>query len=65
MKGHKRQYFEQFEPHEQLFAEENIAAYAEGGFHPIVLGDTFQDGRYTICHKLGFGAFSTVWLAQD
>ncbi|KAH8788957.1 kinase-like domain-containing protein, partial [Diaporthe sp. PMI_573] len=39
--------------------------YRPGGLHPIALGDTFQDGRFVIRHKLGFGGQATVWLAQD
>jgi serine/threonine-protein kinase SRPK3 len=39
--------------------------YKEGGFHPVHLGDTFQNGRYTIIHKLGHGGFAVVWLARD
>ena len=29
------------------------------------VGDTFKQGRYTIVHKVGWGHFSTVWLAWD
>ncbi|MCJ1403024.1 hypothetical protein MMC11_006246, partial [Xylographa trunciseda] len=39
--------------------------YRRGGYHPIHLGDTFNDGRYRVLHKLGYGGFSTVWLARD
>ncbi|KAH6846962.1 kinase-like domain-containing protein [Chaetomium sp. MPI-CAGE-AT-0009] len=39
--------------------------YRPGGFHPVCLGDTFKDGRYKVYHKLGWGGFSTVWLARD
>ncbi|PTB40681.1 hypothetical protein M441DRAFT_193625 [Trichoderma asperellum CBS 433.97] len=44
---------------------EQLSNYCPGGYHPIHLGDTLGDGRYRILHKLGFGAFSTVWLALD
>src|SRR3569833_516375 len=44
---------------------EALENYVVGGFHPVQLGDVFLDGRYTIVHKLGFGGFSTVWLARD
>jgi serine/threonine-protein kinase SRPK3 len=44
---------------------ENLEEYVPGGFHPISVGDTFCDGRYTVVHKLGFGGYSTIWLARD
>ncbi|KAF2466130.1 kinase-like protein [Lindgomyces ingoldianus] len=44
---------------------EDIHNYKPGGYHPVHLGEQYQDGRYTIVHKLGFGGFSTVWLARD
>lgn len=45
--------------------EEDFLAYRLGGFHPVSLGDTLKDGRYKIYHKLGYGGFSTVWVAKD
>lgn len=42
-----------------------IEAYRPGGYHPIHLGDLLAEGRYKILRKLGFGSFSTVWLAKD
>jgi non-specific serine/threonine protein kinase len=42
-----------------------IESYRPGGFHPIHPGDTLRNGRYTIFCKLGYGTFSTVWLAED
>jgi serine/threonine-protein kinase SRPK3 len=48
-----------------LFTEENVLNYRPGGYHPVVLGDTLKDGRYKIHHKLGYGGFSTVWVARD
>lgn len=42
-----------------------IESYRPGGFHPIHPGDPLDDGRYIVVRKLGYGAFSTVWLAQD
>lgn len=48
-----------------LHNEENISSYCEGGFHPVQLGDHFKGGRYEVVHKLGWGGFSTAWLAKD
>ena len=48
-----------------LFKEENVLNYRPGGYHPVALGDTLKDGRYKIRHKLGYGGFSTVWVARD
>src|SRR5271169_3054964 len=46
--------------------EENILMnYCPGVYHPVRLGDTFKDGRYTVIQKLGFGVYSTVWLCRD
>ena len=39
--------------------------YTAIGFHPVLLGDTLNDGRYRVVHKLGFGVVGTVWLACD
>merc|ERR1712037_389998 len=38
--------------------------YEKNGYCPIEVGDFFHD-RYQIIRKLGWGAFSTVWLAWD
>lgn len=43
---------------------ENLEKYEPGGYHPILIGDVLHD-RYRIVDKLGFGGYSTVWLAQD
>ncbi|PXF50095.1 Serine/threonine-protein kinase SRPK [Gracilariopsis chorda] len=39
--------------------------YRQGGYHPVHLGETFDNGRYRILKKLGWGHFSTVWLGFD
>ncbi|TDL18347.1 kinase-like protein [Rickenella mellea] len=44
---------------------EQLSRYKQGGYHPVHLGDKFHDDRFTILHKLGWGSFSTVWLARD
>jgi hypothetical protein len=43
---------------------ERLEYYRPGGYHPIQIGDRFHE-RYRIVHKLGFGTFSTIWLARD
>ncbi|OQE28558.1 hypothetical protein PENSTE_c003G08400 [Penicillium steckii] len=48
-----------------LYTQESLSKYQPGGYHPVSLGDTFKDERYEIHHKLGWGGFSTVWLAND
>ncbi|EJP66228.1 serine protein kinase [Beauveria bassiana ARSEF 2860] len=42
-----------------------IEDYRPGGYHPVLLGDLFNDGQYKVIRKLGEGSFSTVWLARD
>ncbi|KAM3446439.1 hypothetical protein MY3296_009673 [Beauveria thailandica] len=42
-----------------------IEDYRPGGYHPVLLGDLFNDGQYKVIRKLGEGSYSTVWLARD
>ncbi|KAL3455944.1 kinase-like domain-containing protein [Aspergillus heterothallicus] len=44
---------------------EPVDYYTRFRFHPVHLGDSFQGTRYAVIRKLGYGSFSTVWLAQD
>lgn len=44
---------------------ENLHGYQPGGYHPANICDAYSNGRYRIIHKLGFGSYSTVWLARD
>jgi serine/threonine-protein kinase SRPK3 len=44
---------------------EAIQFYCADGYHPVHLGDRFKDNRYIVEHKLGYGGYSTVWLARD
>lgn len=55
---------------------EDLDDYKRHGLHPVIPGDILpkpstcvshaqRQPRYTIYLKIGFGAFSTVWLAQD
>lgn len=54
-----------YRPNNLIYTQENLSKYCPGGYHPVSLGDTLNDGRYEIHHKLGWGGFSTVWLAND
>ena len=43
---------------------ESLRRYRPGGYHVVCIGDRLNH-RYEIIHKLGFGTYSTVWLAWD
>ncbi|CAI9110475.1 OLC1v1010509C8 [Oldenlandia corymbosa var. corymbosa] len=45
--------------------DEGIDSYRKGGYHAVRVGDSFAGGRYIAQRKLGWGQFSTVWLAYD
>uniref|UniRef100_A0A0D6QYT8 non-specific serine/threonine protein kinase n=1 Tax=Araucaria cunninghamii TaxID=56994 RepID=A0A0D6QYT8_ARACU len=45
--------------------DEGTEDYRRGGYHAVRIGDTFKGGRYVVQSKLGWGHFSTVWLAWD
>ncbi|CAK7899201.1 hypothetical protein CAAN3_04S05006 [[Candida] anglica] len=50
--------------------EENADDYKIGGYHPVVKGETYYsqslpNREYIILRKLGWGHFSTVWLAKS
>ncbi|KAL4904765.1 kinase-like domain-containing protein [Aspergillus multicolor] len=44
---------------------EDLEEDTPSGYHPTIIGDSFCGGRYTVVHKLGFGGYSTIWLARD
>lgn len=46
-------------------SSEDEEDYRPGGYHDVRIGEMFKGGRYRIVGKLGWGHFSTVWLAQD
>ena len=45
--------------------DEGSDEYRRGGYHPVRIGDWFHNARYVVHRKLGWGHFSTVWLAWD
>ncbi|KAK6457289.1 serine kinase [Scheffersomyces xylosifermentans] len=50
--------------------EENEFEYKVGGYHPVTKGEiyyskNFPQREYIILRKLGWGHFSTVWLAKS
>lgn len=44
---------------------EDVERYKRGGFHPVHVGDQYDDGRYKISHKLGAGGFANIWFTED
>jgi len=52
------------EPVSEADIEEGKSAYHPGGFHPVYIGDVY-DNRYKILNKIGYGVYSTVWLVKD
>ncbi|EJC99394.1 kinase-like protein [Fomitiporia mediterranea MF3/22] len=52
---------------ELKWPEENRASSVDecGGFYPVRLGETFDEERFVITKKLGWGGFSSVWLTRD
>lgn len=47
------------------WCQEERDEYTRGGYHRVQLGDRFRNQRYLVLRKLGYGEYSTVWLAQD
>jgi serine/threonine-protein kinase SRPK3 len=44
--------------------EEPPKSYNQYRFYPVRINDIYVE-RYQVIRKLGFGSFSTVWLAID
>lgn len=47
--------------------EESLHDYKNGGYHPVQIGDIYKSSNceYQVVRKLGWGHFSTVWLARS
>lgn len=44
---------------------EDLDRYQPGGYHPLQVGDELDNTRYRVIDKLGYGGYSTIWLAHD
>uniref|UniRef100_T1IKT2 non-specific serine/threonine protein kinase n=1 Tax=Strigamia maritima TaxID=126957 RepID=T1IKT2_STRMM len=44
--------------------QEDPNMYRKDGYHPVTIGELYYN-RYTVVRKLGWGAYSTVWLIWD
>ncbi|CAD8211168.1 unnamed protein product [Paramecium pentaurelia] len=53
------------DPYEDSSDAEDYEDYKKDGYHPVSIGDKFHNGRFQVIQKLGWGHFSTVWLAHD
>ena len=51
-------------PTETLIEEETLPFYSQSNYYPVKIGDVYQS-RYKVVGKLGYGAYSTVWLCRD
>lgn len=49
---------------EEVAMEEGSGAYKPGHFHPVYIGDIFNE-KYLVLNKLGYGLYSTVWLVRE
>ncbi|MDP2439022.1 MAG: protein kinase, partial [archaeon] len=52
------------EEEEAAADDEGKSGYRKGGYHPVFVNEIYNS-RYRISQKLGWGHFSTVWLARD
>ena len=55
---------DEYKEEEGYSEDEGLDDYKQGGYHPVYVGEILN-GRYVILQKLGWGHFSTVWLARD
>ena len=47
-----------------ISVDEGLEDYKQDGYHPVHIGEILLE-RYIIMQKLGYGHFSTAWLALD
>ncbi|KAF1836434.1 non-specific serine/threonine protein kinase [Decorospora gaudefroyi] len=48
----------------ELFEEEHLPWYSHDQFYPVRTGEVL-DSSFKVIGKLGYGAYSTVWLCRD
>ncbi|OQE13385.1 hypothetical protein PENFLA_c049G09239 [Penicillium flavigenum] len=48
----------------EAIEEQSLPRYRERRYYPVKIGEVFKD-QYRVIAKLGYGAYSTVWLAWD
>lgn len=49
---------------EEPIEEQTLSFYRRKNYYPVRIGQIFND-RYQVIAKLGYGGYSTVWLARD
>ncbi|KAK3146087.1 hypothetical protein QOZ80_3BG0261460 [Eleusine coracana subsp. coracana] len=64
-KGEAEEEDDDVESSDYTSEDEGTEDYRRGGYHAVRVGDTFKQGAYVVQSKLGWGHFSTVWLAWD
>ena len=47
-----------------LIEEQGLPQYSQKRYYPVRIGQQLN-ARYKVIAKLGFGAYSTVWLVRD
>ena len=45
--------------------DEGQEGYRPGGYHKVSVGEKYNSGAWVVKEKLGWGHFSTVWLAEN
>ena len=70
MDANNIKYYPQYEMNSPQYTDSNTSVdegledYKIDGYHPVHIGEILLE-RYIIMQKLGFGHFSTAWLALD